>query len=176
MPQSLFNQWILIVNAATKAQHSYSKKMPANMTAVNNCLVLHYGLFPLKPLLSKLDRLIDDTVLPTPRLSTGAPLRTASRASGCPSSTSGTGSGLPWRRSPACAARLHTRMFATLRLSLPLGGRPPVRAALPLRTPNRLPDDMFMIKRRANRELLVGRSPSLFIRYGESDLGNRFLM
>lgn len=46
----------------------------------------------------------------------------------------GTGAGLPDRRSPACAARLHTRMFAALRQRLPLAARGIMAAALVLRS------------------------------------------
>jgi len=74
------------------------------------------------------------------RFPTGAPRRTIARRD-CPSPAAGTGSGLPDRRSPACAARLQTRMFAALRLSLPLGDRPLVPAALPLRSRYQLPED-----------------------------------
>ena len=114
---------------------------PASLTPLTHSVSLStLRLFCSTPFAPCAGRLPGDMFRSSTRLSTGAPCRTANARDGCPYPALGTGSGLP------CGSH---RVRCAITDAVPgpapepsARGRPPVRAAHPLRTPDRLPDDI----------------------------------
>jgi hypothetical protein len=102
---------------------------PASLTPLTHSVSLSaLRSFCSTPFAPCAGRLSGDMFRSSTRLSTGPPAALLMRAADAPIPLSAQAPGYP-AAVTACAARLQTRFLAR-RLSLPLGGRPPVPAAL----------------------------------------------